>query len=144
MLNCTHNPKKRKNKHMNPYKSLFYLIASAFLAVSVVLASLHLRDIVASINLQTFSDGTQATKTATTTDVSAKAIGDLHNHVDKTSLKTFSASADQAILSRRQAEEFLEQIERPFSVIAIELLLMFRVAYASMLRTNRFAFAFER
>lgn len=105
---------------------LVYLLATA-----VVLSSVHARDLVAHRNdVQSF-DVARTTKTHVD-DVSAKAIADLHNHVDKAGLKTFNKLAtDQIVLVRhRQTQAEHQDTSRPLSVVIMEALLMFRLTYA--------------
>lgn len=116
---------------MKTIKIIFFSILAYILATAVILSSLHARDLIANSNIAVNIDAGHSVKVHTD-DVSAKSIADLHNHVDKTALKSFVKSAsDQTILIRqRQTQDSLADVGRPLSVIVMEMIFMFRLTYA--------------
>lgn len=116
---------------MKTIKIIFFGILAYTLAAAVVLSSLHIRDIAANHNGATIKLAHRSVK-ARMDDVSAKAVSELHNHVEKTSVKAFMKSVvDHLQISRsRQTQSLLSEIERPFSVVLMEMLFMFRLAFA--------------
>lgn len=119
---------------MKIIKIIFLSVLAYTLATAVVLASVHARDIVANSNKIVHFDAVSTAKVHTD-DVAAKAIGDLHNHVDKTFVKSMvkSVSEQATLIRQRQSLEDLDSIDRPLSVLVMEMLLMFRLSYASIL-----------
>lgn len=79
--------------------NITYLLVSLFaylMAGSVILAHTHATDVVKGASHD-------APNAVAKTDVSAKAIADLHNHIDKTSLKNvMKTSADTTAAARRR------------------------------------------
>ena len=100
-------------------------------AFSVVLFSVHARDLAASNNGTVSVDTTHPVKLRID-DTSAKSVADLHSHVEKTVIKTFEKStSDQTILIRqRQTSNSVSDTSRPLAVIMMEMLFMFRLTYA--------------
>lgn len=116
---------------MKTIKIILLALLAYLLTTAVVLSSVHARDIIANNNSAAAVDATHSVR-AHGDDVSAKAIADLHAHVDKAGLKTFSKSVtDQTVLVRhRQTHSDHDDRQRPFSVMIMEMLLMFRLTYA--------------
>ena len=112
-------------------KTILLTTLAYFLGCSVLLSSVHAKDIVANTTIGQAVHASVSTKTHMD-NISLKAIGDLHNHVDKTALKVFVKTfGDQAVMSRdRELKSLRATVERSFSVIVLEMLLMFRLAFA--------------
>lgn len=66
---------------INNIKYLFVMLFSYVIACSVVMAHTHVSDVVQH------SSTDLPAMTAKSTDMNAKVIGDLHNHIHKTTLK---------------------------------------------------------
>lgn len=115
---------------MNTLKTTFISLFASFLAVAVVLSGAHAKDIAASRNLK--DDTLVKTMAKSPSDVTAKAMSDLHNHVDKTTFKAFAkTSVDNQMLAReRELKEGVIKLERTMSVRMLEMMLLFRFALA--------------
>lgn len=70
---------------------------AGFITLCVALLSLHAKDLVRYRILEPSETAYQ--------DVSAKAAADLHNHVDKQVMKTFSSFNDGAIMASRSRDD---------------------------------------
>lgn len=115
-----------KTVKTNIYSSLVIGLAS-FIALSVFLLSLHAKDLVR------YGDLAYA-RTTEYRDLSEKASGELHDHVDKQVLKAFGKTAgDGFTLSRGRDDTFTADTEEdPGLFVRIhEQFLMFRV-FASL------------
>lgn len=81
-------------------KSYFVIGLASFIAFNVLLISLHSKDLVR------YNDMSQARK-ITYTDLSEKAVKELHDHVDKQVLKSFSKSfSDGSVIASRNRDDF--------------------------------------
>ena len=114
---------------MNTIKTTTTTLFASFIAIAVMLSGAHAKDIVGTRNAK---DDTVVKTTAKTTDVAAKAVSDLHNHVDKTTLKAFAKStSDNSMLAReRELKEGAIKIERTLSVRLLEMKLFLKFAFA--------------
>lgn len=115
---------------MNTLKTSFISIFACVITFAVTLSGAHAKDVVSTHNLS--KDDGAIKITVKTSDVGAKALSDLHNHVDKTSLKSMSkTTAGDSILAReREAKADVIRVEHTLSIRLMELLLMFRMAFA--------------
>lgn len=117
---------------MNTVKIILATSLAYILAMAVVMSSLHIKDIVANNNEAAIQAAQQRTARAHMEDVSAKAMSELHNHVEKTMVKSLvKAMSDPAVVGRqRQTIEDAMESDRGLSVVLMEMLLMFRLSYA--------------
>ncbi len=103
---------------------------SSLLVVAVFLTATHAKDVLMSSALGILSSDTPAVRTHD--DISAKALSDLHSHVDKTMVKdpgmNKSFGDNAALAARRERDETEE--EQPLSLKMIEMMLMVKLAYA--------------
>jgi len=92
---------------LDSIKSALVATLTHTMAMSVILAHAHAGDVVR----QSSPDFYQPSKISS--DVSAKVIGDLHNHIDKTMLKNAvkSPSDTTSAVSRRELRNAVVQIE---------------------------------
>ena len=94
------------------------------IAGMVILSHMHAGDVVSH------SSGKEgmAQVTKTSPDLNAKAMGDLHNHIDKTTLKNvMKSAADSTAVSRRDLQAQEVQFEETLLEKLAAQFLMFRV-----------------
>lgn len=101
------------------------------LAFAVVLSCLHAKDLAA---YRAATAHVPIVGDSHATDLVAKAIGELHTHVDKTALKNIAKSfGDQTVLAYdRQLQQLRQRYPRTASTVLMEALLLFRIAAASL------------
>jgi len=106
-------------------KTFLIAIAACFLSVAVILSSAHLKDVARA---HSFIETHAATFKIT--DTVAKAIGDLHNHVDKQTLKAISM--DQPAAARERELKALNEEHASRNVIEMleEMILFYRFAFS--------------
>jgi hypothetical protein len=118
---------------MNTAKTFIITALSSLITVAVVLSGAHAKDVVGG-RIISKDDGGGIVKTTvkSSSDVTAKAMSDLHNHVDKTALKTFAKSAvDNSVLAReREVKAGMVQLERTASIRLMEMMFMLKLAFA--------------
>ena len=73
----------------NIFKLIFSALLAHVLCFTVILAHLHAKDAVSVANQQ-------AVAKISGGDITAKALGDLHHHIDKTALKMHTGDTTQA------------------------------------------------
>lgn len=106
-------------------------LISSLMIVAVFLTAAHAKDVAA---LQPRPDATSvdAPTIRTHADITAKSLGELHSHVDKTIVKdpgmSKSLSDASSLAARREREEIEE--DQPLSVKMIEMMLLVKLAYA--------------
>lgn len=118
---------------MNIAKTFIISTFSSLIAMAVVLSGAHAKDVVGGRILSKDDGSIVKTTVKTSNDVAAKAISDLHNHVDKTALKTFAKSTvdGSSVLAReREVKAGLVQFERTTSIRFMEAILMLKLALA--------------
>ncbi|NCU30623.1 hypothetical protein EOL73_03450 [Candidatus Saccharibacteria bacterium] len=82
-------------------KSYFIVSLASFIAFSVFLISIHSKDLVK------YSGDASFAKVTTYNDLSDKAVKELHDHVDKQILKSFSkVFNDGSIIASRSRDDF--------------------------------------
>lgn len=104
--------------------TLSTIILAYVLCASVVLASAHAKD------LAKHGSGDYIASTGKPTDINAKALSDLHNHTDKTMLKSFAkAVSDTGMRAReRELKADVSRIEKTLLNHLSEALLFWRLA----------------
>lgn len=75
--------------------TLGFLLAQT-MCLSVILSHTHLADVVALLRPEPAAPGSTIMTTLSTSDIHSKALGDLHHHIDKTSVKNMSAQTAAA------------------------------------------------
>lgn len=117
--------KKTKTK---PTKIQVYTLAivACFLSLTVVMSSAHAKDIVKDTSRD-------VGMTSRTVDPVAKAIGDLHNHIDKQTLK--SISMDNPVSARQREIKALNEARHERGAIEIieEFVAFYRLSFAMRL-----------
>lgn len=117
---------------MNKLKTTLTTIFSCLIACAVILSGAHAKEVVGG-RLAAKDDGALAKSTVKSSgDAAAKAVGELHTHVDKTSLKVMAKSAvDSSILAReRETKAGFAPLERTASIRFLEAIFMLRLALA--------------
>lgn len=105
----------------------FIVAIAGFIAFSVLLLSVHAKDIVQYRELMNVSRVEYR-------DISEKATGELHDHVDKQVLKTFAKSfSDSYAISRGREDDFTPEFEKDPGLLGRiqETFLLWRI-YASL------------
>lgn len=113
---------------METIKNIILTTLTYLLAVAVVLSCLHVKDLAA------YKVSAAQLGTASVTDVVAKALSDLHTHVDKTALKNIVKSiGDQTAMAYdRQLQILRDRNGRSVATVFMEALLLFRIAVATI------------
>lgn len=113
----------------NTLKTLLISTLAYLITSSVILSSVHAKDL-ASQHSDKGKVPTSASKVST--DLSAKAISELHNHVDKTVFKAFAKStSDQASLaSGREQRMDRSRYQRTMGTRLMEASLIIRLVFA--------------
>ncbi len=108
--------------------SLITLVAS-FISLAVILSAVHAKDLAGPSKER---NSANVVRSAPGNEVVAKALGDLHSHVDKQTLKVMTSTvSDQPILAtHRDIKTLVSKEDRTLSDLATEWLLMFRLARA--------------
>lgn len=103
-----------KNKKIKPSS----LAVAALISSAVLVSFTHAKDIV------------KAAPASDLSAVNAKALGDLHNHTDKTVLKVFAkAVSDSGVAAReRELKADMIKVERNLTNQLLEFLLFWRFA----------------
>lgn len=116
--------------HLTTVKYTFVAFLVHLMCVTVVLSHIHAKDTVSAMSQQS-----NLSKLAST-DITAKALGDLHQHIDKTGLKNIHVDPTTAARTRElQPLEALE--ERPsLAVLLQDFLLRFRVVSSLIVRQS--------
>lgn len=111
---------------------LFISILAYLIGCSVILSSVHAKDLASH---QADFNRAAATVRVHADDVSAKAIGELHNHVDKASVKAFAKTVGEqtAVGNERYLRSGRARYARSFATRVMEASLMFRLVYARAL-----------
>ncbi len=112
------------------FQSLVVGIACV-VAFSVFLLSVHAKDVVQCREL---TNPGRVEYHAASSDVTDKAISELHDHVDKQVLKTFAKSfGDNYTMSRGREENYVPEVEKDPGILGRleETFLMWRI-YASL------------
>lgn len=78
-------------KNKNIKKLTLTALLMQTMCLSVLLSHTHVKDVVALANPQPVHPGVMVTNTLKSTDIHTKALGDLHHHIDKTSVKNMAA-----------------------------------------------------
>lgn len=104
--------------------TLVYLMGS-----SVILSSVHAKDLASH---HTDAHKALTTSSKVSTDLSAKAVGELHNHIDKTVFKAFAkSSSDQAtVATRREEKQDGARAQNGIGTLMIEFSLITRILFA--------------
>lgn len=105
-------------------KNMFTLLA-CFMGLAVVLASAHAKDVVRASHPTDV-----ATIISRPGDINAKAIGDLHNHIDKQTLKNIAMDNPQAARERELKGVVDENRARGIAEIIEEMVAFYRLAFA--------------
>lgn len=104
-------------------KALFLAFAACFMSVTVLLSAAHAKDLV--------SNGTRDPGAiARTTDPVAKAIGDLHNHTSKQTLKTISIDSPVTARGRENGALNREHASRSLLDLIEDTLAFYRLAFS--------------
>jgi hypothetical protein len=106
-------------------KTAFIACLAHLMAGTVVLSHMHAGDVVShSVSKDSL---TQVTKSSP--DLNAKAVGDLHNHIDKTMLKNIMKSAADSSTAASRRDLKPQQLEYEESILErlAAQFLMFRV-----------------
>lgn len=118
---------------MKTAKTIFLTTLTYLLATAVVLSCLHAKDLVGYRVTLTKMNATTETRVG---EIVAKAMSDLHTHVDKASmsLKNIVKSiGDQTTLAYdRHLQTLRAKYGRNMAVILMETLLLFRIAFATI------------
>lgn len=122
--------KATKTNMSTAFKTTTITILAYLLGSSVVLSSVHAKDLA--------SHGSDLGKAPASAlkihadDISAKAIGELHIHVDKTVFKAFAkSSADQvALASGREQRQTRSRYQRSVATILMECSLITKIVFA--------------
>ena len=111
-------------------KTVLVTIAALFISTAVLLSSAHMKDIVKGTIKDPSHDGGTVARSV---DPVARAMGDLHNHTDKQTLK--SISMDNPLSARQRELQGIEEEERDRGVTEIieELFAFYRLAFAMRL-----------
>ena len=106
----------------NTLKLSFITVLAHILCMTVVLSHIHAKDAVSMIS------NPHAANKIMTKDITAKALNDLHQHIDKTSLKNVHADASTTAARVRELDA-LHTDDLPTSVTTAfhDFLLRFRV-----------------
>jgi hypothetical protein len=95
-----------QNKTKMSIRKLFAITLTGCLATSVLLLSVHAKDLAAHADVQTSLDKVEKVKLK---DVSEKATAELHNHVSKQVVKTFdNSSGDQSYTMSARGRDDLD------------------------------------
>lgn len=84
--------------NINTLKLLSVTILAHFMCMTVVLSHIHAKDAISYLGQS------HAARTVLTTDMSAKALGDLHHHIDKTALKNIHTESPTTAARRRELQ----------------------------------------
>ena len=120
---------KTKIKHI--LKTTF----SVFLVLAVLLTATHAKDLVSSRPIKQKTARTVETQTQvarTTDDPVQKSMGDLHNHTDKTMLKSFvkQMGDSPSLAAKRNEKDDHENEEQSLSMRLFEAFFMMQLAFA--------------
>jgi len=108
--------------NINTAKLLSVTLLAHLMCMTVILSHLHAKDAVSLMSNQS-----NLNKFATS-DITAKALGDLHHHIDKTSFKTiYSDSSTTAARTRELNPLDAEQTDESLLGQLHDLFLRFRV-----------------
>ena len=108
-------------------KTVLVTIAALFISTAVLMSSAHMKDIAKGAVKDPSHDSGTMTRSV---DPVARAMGDLHNHTDKQTLKNISM--DNPLSARQRELQGIEAEERDRGVLEIieELFAFYRLAFA--------------
>lgn len=103
--------------------SLLTLLAHT-MCFTVVLSHMHAKDAVSL-----FSPHSSMNRIASTSDITAKALGDLHHHVDKTGLKNISTDSSATAARTRELNPLNAEMGEAEGLLGLlhNFLLRFRI-----------------
>ena len=104
-------------------KTFFIGLAACFMSLAVVMSSSHVKDLVKDVSKDPSVIGR-------TTDPVAKAIGDLHNHTDKQTLKAISMDNPMTVRARETSALDEEKETRNIFELIEEIMIFYRLAFA--------------
>lgn len=128
---------KTKIHHIN---HLCTSIFASLIVVAVILSATHAKDIANTQPVRDKSNAPRVTENLPTRvafdEPIQKSIGDLHNHADKTMLKTFAKSMSDApsLAAKRQERDDHTTDDQPFALRLFEAYFMVQLAYAAYTR----------
>lgn len=109
-------------------KTFFIALAACFMSFTVFLSAAHAKDVMRA------SHPTDVTTIISRPgDISAKAIGDLHNHTDKQTLKAISMDNPMTARERELKGVSEEERNRGIPEIIEEMIAFYRLAFAMRL-----------
>lgn len=111
-------------------KTIFVTIAALFISTAVLLSSAHMKDIVKGAIKDPSHDTGAMTRSV---DPVTRALGDLHNHTDKQTLKNISMDNPMAARERELKGVSEEERDRGILEIIEEMVAFYRLAFAMRL-----------
>lgn len=107
----------------NTLKYSFITVLAHLLCLTVVLSHVHAKDAVSMIS------NPHAINKTLSKDIAAKALSDLHHHIDKTSLKNVHADASTTAARVRELDALHAEDDLPVTISTLfhDFLLRFRV-----------------
>jgi len=107
----------------NKIKTFFIGLAACFISLSVIMSASHLKDLVKESSHDKNVIGR-------TVDPVAKALGDLHNHTDKQTLKAISMDNPITVRQREISALNEEKETRNIFELLEEMVIFYRLAFA--------------
>lgn len=119
----------------NIFKIIFTSLLAHAMCVTVVLAHIHAKDAVSMANQQ-------GAAKLSGSDITAKALGDLHHHIDKTSLKLHSGDVSTQARIRELKPLHSAEFEPTVRDYLEDLIIRFQ--FGTSLFFRQFAYAMIR
>ena len=114
---------------INTVKVSIIGLFAPLMCLTVILSHLHVKDIVAS----TLGHSQQAVDALTNNELRAKTLGDLHHHIEKTSLKNVATDAASTAARSRELQPSADDVtEGTFSEVVHDFMLRFRIVSSLM------------
>lgn len=104
-------------------KTVFLGLAACFISLAVVMSASHLKDLVKESSNDTNVIGRTA-------EPVAKALGDLHNHTDKQTLKAISMDSPITVRAREIRALNEDKETRNIFELLEEIMIFYRLAFA--------------
>lgn len=125
MLTLIYNTMKIKT--IKTIKTVLVALTALFISAAVLMSSAHMKDIVKGAIKDPSHDTGAMTRSV---DPVTRALGDLHNHTDKQTLKNISMDNPMAARERELKGVSDEERDRGILEIIEEMVAFYRLAFA--------------
>ncbi len=120
-------------------KNIHHTIFTAFMAqamcLSVVVSHMHMKDVAALSHPEALRPGSVNQTLLTSGDIHSKALGDLHHHIDKTSVKNMSTRMESFARRRELVPQSQDLEASSFGEMVYEFFLRLSVVGSMLFRS---------